>query len=203
MSEKNTTHIHPVFNRIIPREQKEILLNQKSKVFWLTGLSGSGKSTIAIGVEKELYKKGYLTQILDGDNVRTGINNNLGFSEEDRLENIRRIAEVSKLFINCGIITINSFVSPTIAIRSQARQIIGDDDFIEVFINTPLEICEERDIKGLYKKARNGEIKNFTGIDASFEKPLKPEIEIKTAEQSVEQSVNELLGKILPLIKKK
>jgi adenylylsulfate kinase len=203
MTENNSNNIHPLLDQIVQREQKEDLLKQKAKTFWLTGLSGSGKSTIAIGVEKELYKKGYLTQVLDGDNIRSGINNNLGFSEEDRFENIRRIAEVSKLFINCGIITINSFVSPTSAIRSQARKIIGDENFVEVYINTPLEICEQRDVKGLYKKARRGEIKDFTGIDAPFEEPLNPEIEIKTAQQNVEQSVNDLLEKILPLIKKK
>lgn len=196
-------NIHSMLDRIIPREQKEKLLHQKAKVFWLTGLSGSGKSTIAIGVEQALHKKGYLSQILDGDNIRSGINNNLGFSDEDRRENIRRIAEVSKLFINCGIITINSFVSPTRVIRGQAREIIGEEDFVEVFINTPLDICEVRDVKGLYKKARRGEIKEFTGISAPFEEPLNPAIEIKTAKQSVEQSVNELLKKILPLIEKK
>ena len=194
--------IHPVFDRIIPRDKKENLLKQKAKVFWLTGLSGSGKSTIAIGLEKALHQSGFLTQILDGDNIRTGINNNLGFTDEDRTENIRRIAEISKLFLNCGIITINSFVSPTIKIRQQAKEIIGDDDFIEVFINTPLEVCEKRDVKGLYKKARNGEIKNFTGIDAPFEAPNNPAIEIKTENQSIEQSTNCLIKKILPLIKK-
>jgi len=196
-------NIHPMLDRIIPREQKEKLLHQKAKVFWLTGLSGSGKSTIAIGVEQALHKKGYLSQILDGDNIRSGINNNLGFSDEDRRENIRRIAEVSKLFINCGIVALNSFVSPTRSIREQARKIIGAEDFVEVFINTPLEVCEDRDVKGLYKKARRGEIKDFTGISAPFEEPLNPDIEIKTAKQSVEQSVNELLNKILPLIEKK
>lgn len=201
MSASNSD-IHPVFDKIIPRVEKENLLHQNAKVFWLTGLSGSGKSTIAIGLEKELYQQGFLTQILDGDNIRTGINNNLGFSAEDRTENIRRIAEISKLFLNCGIITINSFVSPTIKIRQQAKEIIGKADFIEVFINTPLELCEERDVKGLYKKARNGEIKNFTGIDAPFEAPPKPDIEIKTKNQSIEQSTDKLLNKVLPLIKK-
>jgi len=201
--ENKSSNIHPLLDKIIQRRQKEDLLQQTAKVFWLTGLSGSGKSTIAIGVEKELYAKGFLTQILDGDNIRSGINNNLGFSDEDRSENIRRIAEISKLFINCGIVTINSFVSPTIAIRKQAREIIGPEDFVEVFINTPLEICEQRDVKGLYKKARRGEIKDFTGIDAPFEAPQNPDIEIKTAQQSVEQSINELLQKVLPLIEKK
>jgi len=203
MSENKTQNIYPLLDKIVQKEQKESLLKQTAKVFWLTGLSGSGKSTIALGVEKELYNRGYLTQILDGDNIRSGINSNLGFSDEDRTENIRRIAEVSKLFNNCGIITINSFVSPTIAIRSQARQIIGEENFIEVFINTPLAVCEQRDVKGLYKKARRGEIKDFTGIDAPFEEPPNPQIEIKTAGQSVEQSVRQLLEKVLPLIEKK
>lgn len=199
----NNSNIYPVFDRIIPRDEKEKLLHQKAKVFWLTGLSGSGKSTIAIGLEKELFKRAFITQFLDGDNIRSGINSNLGFSDEDRSENIRRISEVSKLFVNCGIITINSFVSPTDKIRNQARAIIGENDFIEVFINTPIEICEQRDVKGLYKKARSGELKNFTGIDAPFEPPKNPMIEIKTAEQSVQQSVEELLMKVLPIIEKK
>ncbi len=198
-----STNIHPVLDQIIQKETKEILLNQNAKVLWMTGLSGSGKSTIAIGVEKILHEKGFLTQILDGDNIRSGINKNLGFSEEDRIENIRRISEISKLFLNCGIITINSFVSPTIKIREQARKIIGAENFVEIYINAPLEICEKRDAKGLYKKARNGEIKNFTGIDAPFEEPLNAEIEIKTAELSIENSINKVLEKMLPLIEKK
>jgi len=199
MSTKKT-HIHPVFNRVIPKETKEKLLKQKAKVIWLTGLSGSGKSTIAIGLEKKLHQQGFLTQVLDGDNIRTGINKNLGFSEDDRTENIRRIAEVSKLFLNCGIITINSFVSPTEKIREQAKEIIGEDNFIEVFVNTPLEVCEQRDVKGLYKKARNSEIENFTGIDAPFEEQKNQEIEIKTENQSIEDSVKNLLINVLPLI---
>ena len=159
------------------------------------------KTTIAITLEQRLRDKGFLTQVLDGDNVRTGINNNLGFSEEDRTENIRRIAEVSKLFLNCGIITINCFVSPTIAIRTNAKQIIGANNFIEVFVNTPLEICEQRNVKGLYKKARAGEIKNFTGIDAPFEAPTNPDLDIKTASLTIEEAVNQILEYILPLIK--
>jgi adenylylsulfate kinase len=196
----NQNNIHPVFDRILQRKDKESLLQQKSIVIWFTGLSGSGKTTIAIALEKKLNKKGFLTQILDGDNVRTGINNNLGFSEVDRIENIRRIAEVSNLFLNCGIITINCFVSPTIAIREQAKQIINKENFIEVFVNTPLEICEKRDIKGLYKKARAGEIKNFTGIDAPFEAPLNPTVDVKTENLTVEESANQVLSFILPLI---
>lgn len=196
-------HIHTVFDRIMSRTAKEKFLKQKAKVIWLTGLSGSGKSTIAIILEKELHQHGFLTQILDGDNIRTGINNNLDFSEEDRTENIRRIAEVSKLFLNCGIITINSLVSPTIKMRAMAKEIIGGTDFVEVFINTPIEVCEKRDVKGLYKKARSGQIKDFTGIDAPFEIPENPDIEIKTENQSIEDSVHNLLENILPLIKVK
>ncbi len=197
---ENAKNIHPVFDSILDRVAKEQLLKQHAKVIWMTGFSGSGKTTIAIALEKKLNAKGFLTQILDGDNVRVGINNNLGFSEADRTENIRRIAEVSKLFLNCGIITINCFVSPTIEIRKSAKQIIGSVDFIEVFINTPFDVCEKRDVKGLYKKARAGEIKNFTGIDAPFEAPLNPDIDVKTADESIEDSANQILAYILPLI---
>ncbi len=146
----------------------------------MTGLSGSGKTTVGLNIEMELNKRGFLTQILDGDNIRSGINNNLGFSEEDRYENIRRISEVSKLFLNCGIICINSFISPTKEIRDMAKDIIGEENFIEVYVNAPIEVCEKRDVKGLYKKARKGEIKNFTGIDSPFDCPLNPDIELKT-----------------------
>ncbi len=201
MTLENKNHIYPVFDRMLRREDKEKLLRQHAKVIWLTGLSGSGKTTIALALEKILYHQGYLTQVLDGDNIRSGINNNLGFSAEDRYENIRRIAEISKLFVHCGIITIDCFVSPTIEIRENAKKIIGKDDFVEVFINTPLEICEQRDVKGLYKKARAGEIKNFTGIDAPFEPPQNPDIEIKTENKTVDESAQELADKILPLIR--
>ncbi|MBT6439967.1 MAG: adenylyl-sulfate kinase [Flavobacteriales bacterium] len=195
-------NIFSVFDELLQRSDKEIALNQFSKVIWMTGLSGSGKTSIAIGLERKLHTNGYLTQILDGDNIRTGINKNLGFSDEDRTENIRRIAEVSKLFLNCGVITINCFVSPTIKIRKQAQQIIGENDFIEVFINTPLDVCEQRDPKGLYKKARNGEIKDFTGVSALFEEPTSPSIEIKTEKKSIEDCVNALYSEILILIKR-
>ena len=197
---ENVKNIHPVFDAILGRLAKEQLLKQHAKVIWMTGFSGSGKTTIAIALEKQLNERGFLTQILDGDNVRAGINNNLGFSEADRTENIRRIAEVSKLFLNCGIITINCFVSPTIEIRENAKKIIGTADFIEVFINTPFEVCEKRDVKGLYKKARAGEIKNFTGIDAPFETPLNPAIVVKTADESIDKSAQQILEYILPLI---
>lgn len=199
----SATNIHPIFHRILQRTDKEQLLNQTARVIWLTGLSGSGKSTIAEGLEKKLYKNDFLTQILDGDNIRTGINKNLGFSELDRLENIRRIAEVSKLFLNCGIITVNSFVSPTNDVRELAKEIIGENDFVEIFINCPLEICEQRDVKGLYAKARKGEIKDFTGISAPFEAPVAPSLEIKSSELSIEESIERIFSFILPLITKK
>ncbi|NCT16228.1 MAG: adenylyl-sulfate kinase [Flavobacteriales bacterium CG_4_9_14_0_2_um_filter_32_27] len=197
---KRQENIFPIFDKIAGRAEKEQFLNQKSKVIWMTGLSGSGKTTIAIALEKELLQRGFFTQVLDGDNIRVGINNNLGFSEEDRTENIRRIAEVSKLFLNCGVITINCFVSPTKAIRENAKKIIGAPDFIEVFIDTPIEICEQRDVKGLYKKARAGEIKDFTGINAPFEAPTNAKVVIKTKNKTVTQSVDDLLLVVLPLI---
>ncbi len=163
---------------------------------WFTGLSGSGKSTIAQGVEKKLYAEGYLVKILDGDNVRIGINNNLGFSLEDRKENIRRIAEVAKLFLDTGIIVLCSFVSPTIPIRGMAKEIIGPDDFIEIFVDTPLAICEKRDVKGLYKKARAGEIKGFTGIDSPFEAPIDPNIILKTENEEIDHTVSNVYNYI-------
>ena len=182
-------NIHPIFDKLISKKEKEIFLFQKAKTIWFTGLSGSGKSTIAEGLEKLLFDKGFFIQVLDGDNTRTGINNNLGFSLEDRFENIRRIAEISKLFNDSGIICINSFVSPTKLIRQKAADIIGPDSFIEIFVNTPLEICESRDVKGLYKKARSGELKGFTGIDAPFEPPINPALEILTENQTIVESV--------------
>lgn len=194
-------NIFPVFDKIISKEKKEKLLNQKGKVVWLTGLSGSGKTTIALQLEKELYKLGFLVQILDGDNIRAGINNNLSFSEGDRTENIRRIAEVSKLFLNCGIITINCFVSPTIKMRQIAKKIIGKENYYEIFINADLETCEKRDVKGLYKKARNGEIKNFTGIDSQYEKPNNPSLEVNTTQLSIDQSIEIILKNVLPQLK--
>lgn len=195
-----TKNIHPIFDRLLQRNDREQRLNQRAKVLWLTGLSGSGKSTIAEALERRLHNEGFFAQVLDGDNIRSGINSNLGFSLEDRQENIRRIAEIAKLYLNSGIITLNSFVSPTIEIRNYAREIVGEVDFVEVFINTPLEICEQRDVKGLYKKARKGEIKGFTGIDSPYEAPENPAFEIKTANLTVEESVNQLYEYIKPTI---
>lgn len=182
------------------RKDKEQRLNQKAKVLWMTGLSGSGKTTIGLSLEKELYKRGFVVMLLDGDLVRTGINNNLKFSVEDRKENIRRIAEISKLFVNCGIVTINCFISPTDEIRTMAKTIIGKDDFLEVFVSAPLEICETRDVKGLYTKARKGEILEFTGISSPFDIPSDSDLVLKTDQLSVEESVQCVLDFILPKI---
>lgn len=193
-------NIHPIFDRLLQRGDKETMLKQRSKVIWLTGLSGSGKSTIAEAVEKILHERGYLTMLLDGDNIRTGINNNLTFSDTDRVENIRRIAEVSKLFLNCGIITLNSFVSPTNEIRTLAKNIIGETDFVEVYVNAPLEVCEERDVKGLYAKARAGLIPDFTGITSPFEAPEHPALEIRTDQMEIQESVQRLIDFIIPII---
>jgi len=175
-------------------------LKQRSKVIWMTGLSGAGKTTLAKALDEALYNRGILSQILDGDNIRSGINNNLNFTETDRTENIRRIAEVSKLFLNCGIISINSFISPTEDIRHMAMDIIGRENMIEVFVNAPLNVCESRDVKGLYARARKGEIKNFTGIDSPFEKPMDTDVEIRTDLMTVEKSTEKLLDFILPRI---
>ena len=193
-------NVFPIFDELLQKTDKEELLKQKSFTVWMTGLSGSGKSTIAKGLERYLHEQGFLTKMLDGDNIRVGINNNLGFSEDDRIENIRRIAEVSKLFINCGVITLNCFVSPTREMRQMAKEIIGTDNFIEVFINASVAECEKRDVKGLYAKARAGEIKNFTGIDAPFEAPNNAAVEVNTAELSIDASIQKVLNYIIPKI---
>lgn len=187
---------------MLSRADKEVLLGQRGLMVWFTGLSGSGKSTVAIALERELHARGILCRILDGDNVRSGINNNLGFSAEDRVENIRRIAEVARLFVDTGIVTIAAFISPSNALREMAAKIIGKDDFVEVYVDTPLSVCEERDVKGLYKKARTGEVKNFTGISAPFEAPEHPALRLDTSKLTIQQSVGKLLELIMPMIKK-
>lgn len=199
---EETKHIYPIFDRMLTRADKEELLKQHSVMIWFTGLSGSGKSTIAIALERELQKRGLLCRILDGDNIRSGINNNLGFSTEDRVENIRRIAEIGKLFVDTGIITLAAFISPNNDIREMAANIIGKEDFMEIYVSTPIEECERRDVKGLYAKARKGEIKNFTGISAPFEAPEHPALSLDTSKLSVEESVNKLLDLILPRVKR-
>jgi adenylylsulfate kinase len=187
------SNIYPIFDQMLSREDKETLLGQKGVMLWFTGLSGSGKSTVAVALERELHRRGRLCRILDGDNIRSGINANLGFSEADRKENIRRIAEVSKLFVDTGIITIAAFISPTEEMRQMAAEIIGRNDFKEIYISTPLEECERRDVKGLYAKARLGEIKNFTGISSPFEAPVAPALSLDTSRLTLQESVAALL----------
>jgi adenylylsulfate kinase len=194
-------NIHPVFDRIKDRTAKEIYLKQKAKVIWFTGLSGSGKTTLASMLEKRLFELNYFCQILDGDNVRSGINRNLKFTEEDRMENIRRIAEVSKLFMNCGIILICAFISPTKQMRMMAKEIIGENDFLEIFVDTPIEVCEQRDPKGLYKRARAGEIQNFTGISAPFEVPENPFLVVDNTKPNMEDTVRYMTRKIIPEVR--
>lgn len=190
------SNIYPIFDTILKQSDKEALLKQKGKVIWMVGLSGSGKSTLARAAENSLHQQGRVTMLLDGDNLRTGVNNNLGFSQEDRRENIRRAAEVAKLFASCGVITICSLISPTDSIREMARSIIGSNYF-KVYIHCPLEICEQRDVKGLYAKARRGEIKDFTGITSPFEEPGYPDLQIDTHQQSIEDSHQLLVNTIL------
>lgn len=194
-------NIHPIFDRMQSRSDKERQLGQRGATIWFTGLSGSGKSTIAIALEERLSREGIFCRILDGDNIRTGINRGLGFSEEDRRENIRRIAEVCKLFTDTGIVTLAAFVSPTNELRELAREIIGDEDFVEVYVSTPLEECERRDVKGLYAKARRGEIRDFTGITSPFEVPVKPTLTIDTTNRDIESCVDEVYSVIIEKIK--
>ena len=200
MSNTQSNNIYPIFDRMMGREDKESLLRQRSVMVWFTGLSGSGKSTIAIALERELHQRGLLCRILDGDNIRSGINNNLGFSAEDRVENIRRIAEVSKLFIDTGVITIAAFISPNNDLREMAASIIGKENFLEIYVSTPIEECERRDVKGLYAKARRGEIKDFTGVSAPFEAPGHPDLTLDTSVLSLKESVHELMDLIIPKV---
>lgn len=190
-------NIYPIYDRMMTRQEREQLLGQKGMMVWMTGLSGSGKSTVALGVERELHKRGLLCRLLDGDNIRDGINRGLGFSPEDRRENIRRIAEVGKLMVDTGIITLACFVSPTEEIREMARNIIGEKDFFEVYLCTPLSECERRDVKGLYARARRGEVKDFTGISAPFEAPEHPALAIDTTTTSLQENVMKVVEMIL------
>lgn len=190
-------HIIP-HDYIVNREGRNQKNNHKSFVLWFTGLSGSGKSTIANIVEKELFAQGVKVYSLDGDNIRAGINKGLTFSEDDRYENLRRIAEIAKLFVDAGVVVVAAFVSPLKKDRELVSSIVGEEDFEEIFVNTSLEECERRDVKGLYKKARAGEIKNFTGISAPYEAPENPFIEIKTENETVEEAVEKILAEIKP-----
>lgn len=186
----------------ISREDRSILKNHKPVMVWLTGLSGSGKSTIANALEQELFNKNFHTYLLDGDNIRKGINKNLGFSEDDRKENLRRVAEIGKLMLDAGLICIGAFISPLKKDRILVKQIIGKENFFEIFVDTPLELCEARDVKGLYAKARRGEIKNFTGINAPYEKPEEANLVIKTEELTIDEAVLKIINNIENRIKR-
>ncbi len=192
-------HIYPIKTKVGAEDRRK-LLGQKPLLIWFTGLSGSGKSTLAVQLEAELYARGFKTYLLDGDNVRSGLNRNLSFTDEDRVENIRRIAEVSKLFVDAGMVVLSAFISPFEADRQQVRDIVGHGNYMEVFVDTPLDVCEQRDVKGLYRKARAGEVKNFTGIDSPYEPPVAPDITIHTNEVSVEEAVGKLVQYITPRI---
>jgi len=193
MAEQKATNI--VWHQgAVNRDDREKLNGHKGATVWLTGLSGSGKSTIAVDLEKRLCERGVRTYILDGDNVRHGLNKNLGFSPEDRTENIRRIGEVAKLFTDAGLVAITAFISPYRADRDQVRGLMKAGDFIEIFVDCPVEVCEQRDVKGLYKKARAGEIKEFTGISAPYEAPSNPELTLASHELSVAAAVDKVLG---------
>ncbi len=194
-------HIFPIFEQMLSRKEREQKLNQRAKAIWLTGLSGSGKSTIAIQLERKLFEAGFLVQLIDGDNLRSGLCKNLQFSEAERTENIRRTAELTKLYLYSGMITLNTFVSPTTALRSLAKQIVGNEDFVLIYVKASLSLCEKRDVKGLYVKARQGEIKNFTGIDQIYEVPEDADLVLDTELDSIEESVEKLYQFVLPLIR--
>lgn len=193
-------NIFPVSHLTLQRRDREKLLAQRGVVVWMTGLSGSGKSTLAIALERELYRRGVLCRVLDGDNVRCGINSNLGFSEADRNENIRRIAEVCRLFVDTGVVVIAAFITPSEALRQMAAGIVGKESFVEVYVSTPVEECERRDVKGLYAKARRGEITGFTGVSAPFEKPCNATLAIDTSQVTVDVAVERLLQCVMPRI---
>jgi adenylylsulfate kinase len=195
-------NLHPIFERVLSREEKEQGLKQRARVIWLYGLSGSGKSTLAIALERRLHAKGFKTHLLDGDNVRTGLNRGLGFSDIDRAENIRRVAEVAKLFVQAGVVTLCSFITPTRALRLAAREIVGAEDFIEVYVKASFETCAKRDPKGLYAKATAGGVTQFTGRDSGFEAPLLSDgaVIFDTEVETVEATLERLHALVLPRI---
>ena len=190
------------FNSEISRSNREELLNQRAKLIWFTGLSGSGKSTLASHFESELWELGFKTIFLDGDNVRSGLSSDLDFSESGRVENIRRIGEVSKLFLESGLIVLCAFISPFRIEREKIRNLVGNDNFFEIYVDTPISVCEQRDKKGLYKRARNGEISNFTGVNSPYEEPETPFLIIQTHKTTMKESINTLKKKIIRLIEK-
>ncbi len=192
-------NIYPITTKV-SKDQRNKQLNQQPNLIWFTGLSGSGKSTLAVQLEAQLFERGFKTYLLDGDNIRSGLNKDLSFTDEGRVENIRRIGEVSKLMLDAGVVVLSAFISPFNSDREQVKKIVGAENYTEVFVDTPIEVCEQRDVKGLYKKARAGEIKNFTGIDSPYEKPTNPDVIVPTAQLSVEDSLDLLLKSILPRI---
>lgn len=192
-------YIYPIKTKV-SAEERQRLMNQRPKLIWFTGLSGSGKSTLAVQLEASLYAMGFKTYLLDGDNIRSGLNKDLSFTDEGRVENIRRISEVCKLFLDSGVVLLSAFISPFQADREQVKSIVGADNYIEVFVDAPLEVCEQRDVKGLYKKARAGEVKNFTGISSPYEKPVNPDVVIPTDKLSVEEAMVVLMKAIGPRI---
>lgn len=179
-----------------------MILNQRARLIWFTGLSGSGKSTLAVQLEAQLHGLGFKTYLLDGDNIRSGLNKDLSFTDEGRIENIRRIGEVARLMLDAGIVVLSAFISPFRADRDQVKAIVGEENYIEVFVDAPIEVCEQRDVKGLYKKARAGEVKNFTGIDSPYETPDSPDVVIETGVLSVEESIGRLMELILPAVRR-
>lgn len=193
-------NIYPIFDRMQLRVDKQRQLRQRSVVLWFTGLSGSGKSTLALALQRQLEADGYLCHVVDGDNMRAGINSDLGFSDAERRENVRRIAEVCRMFIDAGFITIATSLSPNEELRTMARNIIGSDDFVEIYLSTSIEECERRDVKGLYRKARCGMVANFTGVDAVYEPPCAPHLSIDTEEQSVSDCVDQIVQYVSPRI---
>ncbi|HCR29824.1 MAG TPA: adenylyl-sulfate kinase [Opitutae bacterium] len=193
-------NLHPISDRLLTRAHREALTEQRGAVIWMCGLSGSGKSTLATALERRLHNEGKLVYVLDGDNIRTGLNSGLSFSDDDRKENIRRIAEVSKLFVDAGVVTINSFITPSSDLRSMAREIIGKEDLIEVYVKASFETCMKRDVKGLYAKAEKGLLPQFTGKDSGFEEPADSDLIIDTDLQSVEESVDSLFEYVLPRV---
>lgn len=198
----STNNIYPIKTKV-SQAQRQKLLNQHAAVIWFTGLSGSGKSTLAVQLEAQLHALGFKTYLLDGDNIRAGLNQDLTFTDEGRIENIRRIGEVSKLMLDAGVIVLSAFISPFQSDRAQVKNIVGEHNYIEVFVDAPLSVCEARDVKGLYKKARAGEVKNFTGIDSPYEAPATPDVHIPTHELSLDESIAKLMGHILEKIKLK
>lgn len=195
-----SSNLYPIETKV-SAAARERLLKQKAQLIWFTGLSGSGKSTLAVRLEAHLHASGFKTYLLDGDNIRSGLNRDLSFTDEGRVENIRRIGEVSRLFLDAGIIVLSAFISPFQADRDQVRKIVGPEHYFEVFVNAPIEVCEQRDVKGLYKKARAGEVSNFTGINSPYEVPRHPDITINTHEQSIEQSIDALAALVEPRIR--